>query len=124
LLTARDLCCTYNRVVLKLKFQNNFRLKRQDIVTIEKLTRASAAFGRYVMSVFRLRRAGCALIGENGAGKSTLGKIIAGVDQSDSGKIVLNNEVYNPQNPLDAQRRGVSMIFQELDLFPKQHTPP
>ena len=62
----------------------------------------------------------CALIGENGAGKSTLGKIIAGVERADSGALYLDNEAFNPQDTLDAQRRGVAMIFQELDLFPNQ----
>jgi ABC-type sugar transport system ATPase subunit len=61
-----------------------------------------------------------ALIGENGAGKSTLGKIIAGVERADSGTLFLDNEKYNPLDPLDAQCRGVAMIFQELDLFPNQ----
>jgi ABC-type sugar transport system ATPase subunit len=62
----------------------------------------------------------CALIGENGAGKSTLGKIIAGVERADSGTFFLNGEEYNPQTPLEAQKKGVAMIFQELDLFPNQ----
>jgi ABC-type sugar transport system ATPase subunit len=62
----------------------------------------------------------CALIGENGAGKSTLGKIIAGVERADSGTLFLDNEQFTPLDPMDAQRRGVSMIFQELDLFPNQ----
>jgi ABC-type sugar transport system ATPase subunit len=62
----------------------------------------------------------CALIGENGAGKSTLGKTIAGVESADSGTFFLSGEVYNPQTPLDAQKKGVAMIFQELDLFPNQ----
>ncbi|MDR1174327.1 MAG: ATP-binding cassette domain-containing protein, partial [Treponema sp.] len=62
----------------------------------------------------------CALIGENGAGKSTLGKIVTGVEHADGGTLYLNDEEYLPQNPLEAQRRGVAMIFQELDLFPNQ----
>jgi ABC-type sugar transport system ATPase subunit len=62
----------------------------------------------------------CALMGENGAGKSTLGKIIAGVEGADGGSLFFDNSEYSPQNPLDAQRRGVAMIFQELDLFPNQ----
>ncbi|MDR0759096.1 MAG: sugar ABC transporter ATP-binding protein [Treponema sp.] len=62
----------------------------------------------------------CALIGENGAGKSTLGKIIAGVEPADGGALFLNGEAYNPQTPLEAQKKGVAMIFQELDLFPNQ----
>ena len=61
-----------------------------------------------------------ALIGENGAGKSTLGKIIAGVELADSGTLFLDGKEFTPQDPLDAQRKGVAMIFQELDLFPNQ----
>jgi ribose transport system ATP-binding protein len=59
-----------------------------------------------------------ALVGENGAGKSTLAKIIAGVVRPDSGKIFLDDARVNLRNPLDAQRHGIGIIFQELDLFP------
>ncbi|MDP6523667.1 MAG: sugar ABC transporter ATP-binding protein [Kiritimatiellia bacterium] len=59
-----------------------------------------------------------ALIGENGAGKSTLGKIIAGVLRPDSGQIVLDGHETSIQRPTDAQKLGISIIFQELDLFP------
>ena len=59
-----------------------------------------------------------ALVGENGAGKSTLGKVIAGVLRPDSGDIFLDGAPAGLRNPLDAQRRGIGIIFQELDLFP------
>ena len=59
-----------------------------------------------------------ALVGENGAGKSTLGKVLAGVIAPDSGEIFLDGGRVSLANPLDAQRRGIGMIFQELDLFP------
>ena len=58
------------------------------------------------------------LIGENGAGKSTLGKIIAGVVQPDQGRISLHDREICIHNPMDAQRLGIGIIFQELDLFP------
>lgn len=60
-----------------------------------------------------------ALIGENGAGKSTLGKIIAGVVPQDEGEIYFRGERVHIGHPLDAQRLGISIIFQELDLFPE-----
>ncbi len=59
-----------------------------------------------------------ALIGENGAGKSTLGKVIAGIVRPDEGEIFLNGQAVALRGPLEAQRLGVSIIHQELDLFP------
>jgi len=60
-----------------------------------------------------------ALLGENGAGKSTLGKIVAGVVQQDTGEIFFNGNRVEIDSPYVAQRMGISMIFQELDLFPE-----
>jgi erythritol transport system ATP-binding protein len=56
------------------------------------------------------------LIGENGAGKSTLMKILAGVEQPTSGKIVLEGEEIHLHSPLDATRQGIGIIYQELNL--------
>lgn len=59
-----------------------------------------------------------ALIGENGAGKSTLVKILSGALKADKGGMLLGDTPYSPSNPLDGRRRGVSMIYQELNLAP------
>lgn len=59
-----------------------------------------------------------ALMGENGAGKSTLSRIIAGVETPDAGEIAIDGARITFASPLDAQRQGVAIIFQELDLFP------
>lgn len=59
-----------------------------------------------------------AILGENGAGKSTLMKIFAGVQPASEGSFYIDDtqQIYtNPQNALDA---GISIIFQELSLFP------
>jgi ABC-type sugar transport system ATPase subunit len=59
-----------------------------------------------------------ALMGENGAGKSTLAKIIAGSVRPDSGQILIHGLPVAIDSPLDAQRHGIGIIYQELDLFP------
>jgi ribose transport system ATP-binding protein len=58
------------------------------------------------------------LVGENGAGKSTLMKIMAGIYQPDSGQIFLRNEHVSLNSPLHARQAGVSIVSQELALFP------
>jgi ABC-type sugar transport system ATPase subunit len=59
-----------------------------------------------------------ALMGENGAGKSTLAKVIAGSVRPDAGVIRIDGRPAAISSPLDSQRAGIGMIYQELDLFP------
>ena len=54
-----------------------------------------------------------AICGENGAGKSTLMKILNGVYKNDSGSIFIGGNKVDIQSPLDAQHKGLSIIFQE-----------
>ena len=63
-----------------------------------------------------------AICGENGAGKSTMMNLIAGVYRIDSGEMRLDGQVYDPKNPADARRAGVSIVFQELSMFSLQTT--
>jgi ABC-type sugar transport system ATPase subunit len=58
------------------------------------------------------------LVGENGAGKSTLMKILSGVYPADSGTILIDGQEVHPHNPHHAQTLGVSIIYQEFNLFP------
>ena len=59
-----------------------------------------------------------ALLGENGAGKSTLMNVLSGEVQPDRGEMVLDGERFAPSAPLDARRRGIALIHQELSLCP------
>jgi ABC-type sugar transport system ATPase subunit len=56
------------------------------------------------------------LLGDNGAGKSTLIKMISGAYKPDGGQILLNGEVVSFATPLEARRRGIETIYQDLAL--------
>jgi len=60
-----------------------------------------------------------ALLGENGAGKSTLMKVLAGNHQADRGQVHLEGEAIRVANPLEAKKRGIVLIHQELSLVPE-----
>jgi len=59
-----------------------------------------------------------AIVGENGAGKSTLMKILSGIYKKDSGEIIYKGKSVNIPNPFEAQKLGISIIHQELNLMP------
>lgn len=56
-----------------------------------------------------------ALMGENGAGKSTLMKILYGLYDPDAGgEMFLDGKPFRPEHPIDAIRRGLIMVPQEI----------
>jgi ribose transport system ATP-binding protein len=59
-----------------------------------------------------------AIVGENGAGKSTLMKILTGVYQYDEGRITFKGEEISFNTPHEAIQKGISIIYQELNLIP------
>ncbi len=58
-----------------------------------------------------------AVMGENGAGKSTLMKIIAGAYSNDSGELFFDGEKLTLSSPLDAAAAGISIVYQEPNVF-------
>ena len=59
-----------------------------------------------------------ALMGQNGAGKSTLIKVLTGVLASSRGEMRLAGEPIRPASPLEAQKLGISTVYQEVNLCP------
>jgi simple sugar transport system ATP-binding protein len=59
-----------------------------------------------------------ALMGQNGAGKSTLIKVLTGVEAPDAGEILLGGHPIAPGSPLEAQKLGISTVYQEVNLCP------
>lgn len=57
------------------------------------------------------------LVGENGAGKSTLLKIIIGAQPQTDGTMTMHGKSYQPKNPMDGNREGIGMVFQEQSLI-------
>ena len=58
------------------------------------------------------------LMGENGAGKSTLIRAITGVISLTEGTLTLGGERMHFTSPQDAQRAGISTVYQEINLLP------
>jgi len=58
-----------------------------------------------------------ALLGENGAGKSTCVKLLSGLYRPDQGEIILDSVPTELTSPLDAFRRGISVVHQHPGLF-------
>ncbi len=59
-----------------------------------------------------------ALLGENGAGKSTLIKVLTGVEHMDGGTVVMDGKPISVKSPLEAQKQGISTVYQEVNLCP------
>lgn len=59
-----------------------------------------------------------ALLGENGAGKSTLVKCIIGFYKPDNGKVLLGKRALSIDNPRDAHKHGIGMVYQHFTSVP------
>ena len=58
-----------------------------------------------------------ALLGENGAGKSTLMKIAGGIEQPDSGDVLIDGARVVVRDVQTATSHGIALIHQELNLL-------
>ena len=59
------------------------------------------------------------IIGPSASGKSSLLRVIAGFDQINSGRIILNEKIVDDASTfIKPNDRNVGIIFQDLALFP------
>ena len=90
-----------------------------DLIRLEKVTKRFGGVTALNNVSFSITKGEVhAVVGENGAGKSTLMKILAGNYAPDSGEIFLRGQLVKISDPLEARRLGVSIMYQELNLFP------
>ncbi len=88
------------------------------ILRLEDVTKVYSGIVAVKHANLALRRGAVnVLVGENGAGKSTLMRMIAGVERPSLGRILLEGEEVEFHSPADAQKHGIGMVFQELNLF-------
>ncbi len=59
-----------------------------------------------------------AIVGENGAGKSTLMRMLQGIEQPDSGQIIVDDKTVRLSGPPQAFALGIGMVHQEFMLAP------
>lgn len=59
------------------------------------------------------------LLGANGSGKSTISKIICGIHQPCSGKLIIDGTEILIKSPEQARELGIVMIHQHLSLLPE-----
>ncbi|RFU84940.1 ABC transporter ATP-binding protein [Streptomyces triticagri] len=57
------------------------------------------------------------VLGPSGSGKSTLLRVVAGLQEADAGRVLLDGR---DQRGVPAHRRGVGLMFQDHQLFPQR----
>lgn len=91
-------------------------------VTIENLTfrytrNRPPVINRLSLSIGKGEIVGIA--GASGSGKSTLLRLVAGLEQPESGKIRIDSHtIVDEQINVNIEKRGVGMVFQDYALFP------
>ena len=87
------------------------------IISMQGIGKRFAAVNALSEVSFEVKRGDLiAICGENGAGKSTLMKILSGVITQYDGTLLVDNKPVRFEGTRDAERAGISIIHQELNL--------
>ena len=91
----------------------------QNLLSMQNISKAFAGIPALSSASLEVGQAEVhALIGQNGAGKSTLIKILTGYISRDAGDISFDGAAFEARSPQDAQAKGISTIYQEINLVP------
>src|SRR5215475_4055076 len=89
------------------------------LIDMQKITKSYRGVPAVREVDFDLRKGEIhALLGENGAGKSTLTKVMAGVVEATSGRMLYRGRPTSFASPFEALSDGIAMVFQETSLVP------
>lgn len=92
---------------------------RQNLLSMRSINKAFAGIPALSSASLNVGQAEVhAVVGQNGAGKSTLIKILTGYISRDSGDISFDGAAFEARSPQDAQAKGISTIYQEINLVP------
>lgn len=92
----------------------------RDLLRVEDVSKSFGHTRAVVDLSFELGRGEIvALLGENGAGKSTIIGVLAGLfGQEYEGELSIDGSPYQPANVADAERHGIVLIAQEINVVP------
>jgi simple sugar transport system ATP-binding protein len=91
----------------------------EDFITIENISKNFSGLQALKNVSFSIKKGeAIGLCGANGSGKSTLIKILAGALKPDSGSIKIEGAEMSSYGPLAGLKHGISVIYQDLSLFP------
>ncbi|MDR0473171.1 MAG: sugar ABC transporter ATP-binding protein [Treponema sp.] len=91
----------------------------EEFIRIENISKSFAGLKAIKNVSFSIKKGeAIGLCGANGSGKSTLIKILAGVLNADSGSIKIEGTEMVSYGPLVGIRHGISVIYQDISLFP------
>ncbi len=89
----------------------------QPVLEISQLTKHYGGVKALTDAQFRLLPGEhAAIVGDNGAGKSTFVRLITGVEQPNTGDILLDGQKVSFESPLDAREQGIETVYQTLAL--------
>lgn len=92
-------------------------IEKDIILEVEGITKEFPGVTALDNMHFKLKKGEIhAIVGENGAGKSTLMHILGGIYKPNSGNIYIENKKVKLNNPVDATKAGIGIVFQELSL--------